>query len=282
MASEDARGPLLIGEVFTAPGPRKRPTVEGHPDDPELGEDAGGVLLLNDAAWIWVADGASDTHTVSGLSSRRLAQELGQSFISHLLAGAGRGVPDPAALKPLLEQSIQQVVAAWTERLEQDTAGRAALTRGLKAWAKEAASATGGAVFYEFAATFAAAGLTPDGRLSGLSVGDSFLMVNPNGVTQFFALKKGSVTLRLSLEDDHPRLDSFVPEAEQFENRAVDLVTLSTDGTKDTLRALRDGLGKSFRLSPATYPRFRQLLQEATPQTQDDKTLAFAGRLYAG
>ncbi len=274
--------PLLIGEVFTSPGPRKRPLGEHQKHDPELGEDTGGVLLHPERAWVWVADGASDHPNVAGYSSRTLAQELGEAFSGRLLREFANGAPDPGTLQQLFEASTGEVLDRWNGRLQEPGGGRETLTRHLESLKRELASSGGGAVFLEFAATFAAACLAGDGRLAGLSVGDALLMANPAGVTQFFALRRGAVTLRLHLKEGAPVFSLFCPQPERFENRQVDLVALSTDGARDTLKALRDGLGPEFRLTARNYPRFRRLLRAASPGTQDDKTLAFAGRLYAG
>ncbi len=233
-------------------------------------------------AWMWVADGASDMHTVGGFSSRILAQELGRHFVTQVLEQPEISSVSKTLNQNHFEQAVSLTAESWTARLNRDANLAADLKQKLAEWQKRSGGADKASVFFEFASTFSSACLDAEGNLTGISVGDSYLMSNPNGLLQVFALKKDSVTLRLKLENNQPVFSVSVPTPETFENQSVHLAILATDGTRETFQHLQKTLPPEFFLTPKNFAGFRKALGSAVPKTQDDKTLAWLGRINAG
>lgn len=273
----------LIGEILSSPGPRKAPIEESIPHNPELAEDSGGVLMIRgQTAWMWVADGASDMHTVGGFSSRILAQELGRHFVTQVLEQPEISSVSKTLMQAHFENAVRLTAESWTFRLNRDANLAADLKQKLTTWQKQSGGKDKASIFFEFASTFSVACLNAEGNLIGISVGDSYLMSNPNGLLQFFALKKGSVTLRLKLKNNEPVFSVSVPTPETFESQNVHLAILATDGTRETFQHLQKTLPPEFFLSPKNFAGFRKALGSAVPKTQDDKTLVWLGRINAG
>ncbi len=272
-----------MGEVFSSPGPRKKAHEDNTLHSPELAEDSGGVLMLDGhTSWMWVADGASDMHALGGFSSRFLAQELGRHFIAGILDLPQSTPVSSADLSVYLGNTIRLTVEAWSARLQHDADLTSSITQKLEAWQTQSGGTGNASVFFEFASTFSAVCLNGEGHLTGISVGDSYMLSNPNGLLEFFALKKGAVTLRLKLENGSPVFSVAVPPEETFEHQGVNLAVLATDGTRETFQHLQKVLPPEFFFSPKNFAGFRKALGSAVPKTQDDKTLAWLGLIHAG
>ncbi len=272
---------ILIGEVLASPGPRKSANDNQH-HTPEMAEDTGGLLMLGgETAWIWVADGASDMHAVSGFSSRILAQDLGRFFASQILQHPTTAMESSAQLAARLKQAADRVAECWTGHLQKNDEQSTAITRALHTWRQQSDAGKEAAVFFEFASTFSALCLDVRGNLAGASIGDSYLLYNPKGLLQFFALRKNAVTLRLKLEAGQPVFSLSCPEAERFENSEVELAALGTDGSRDTFQNLHKTLSPEFSMTPPRLAQFREALATVPPKTQDDKTFAWLGRVHA-
>ncbi len=280
---ENKNSCTLIGEVLTSPGPRKKASENDFPHNVELGEDSGGVLMIGgNTAWMWVADGASDMHIVGGFSSRILAQDLGRYFAGQILEQPVELPVSIANIKGCFNNAIRLTADSWNTRLKHDPNVTSDLKQKLSAWQIQSGGADKANIFFEFASTFSSACLDSKGHLTGISIGDSYLMSNPNGLLQFFALKKGAVTLRLKLENNTLQFVTSVPSPENFENQDVHLAALATDGTRETFQHLQKTLPPEFFLSPKSFAGFRKALGSAIPKTQDDKTVAWLGRIDEG
>lgn len=274
---------ILVGEVLASPGPRKNPKEDQRHHSPELAEDSGGVLFLGgQCAWMWVADGASDMHQTCGFSSRILAQDLGRLFVASLLEHPPEKTESSEQLAARLQKSMQEVAESWNRVLLDNKETAVKLERELDSLQQSADVPAGASVFLEFASTLSAVCLDLEGRLTGASFGDSYLLCNPNGVLQFFALKKNTVTLRLRKEEERPEFVLSCPQPELFENEGVDLAALATDGCRDTFHNLHRTLSPTFSATRENLAHFRKALRAGEPKTEDDKTLAWLGRIHAG
>ena len=279
----DTPARILAGEVLTSPGPRKQPRENNRHHSPELAEDSGGVLMLGGKlAWMWVADGASDMHAVSGFSSRLLAQDLGRLFTTSILENPVHQIESSARLAERLNRIVEGVAEAWNRHLDANKETAVHLARELEFLGQTPGIETGTPVFFEFASNFSTVCLDLEGRLAGASMGDSYLLCNPNGLLQFFALKKNTITLRLKMEEDAPVFTLSRPQPELFENEAVDLAALATDGCRDSFHNLHRVLPGNFQATPENLALFRRALGTEKPKTEDDKTLAWLGRIHAG
>ncbi|QPJ60447.1 MAG: hypothetical protein G3M70_00500 [Candidatus Nitronauta litoralis] len=273
----------LIGEVLSSSGPRKKTLEDNSPHNVELGEDSGGILMVGgNTGWMWVADGASDMHSIGGYSSRTLAQDLGRYFTGQILEHPEESPVTPVLISNLFDNAVRLTTDSWNSKLKHDQHAASDLKQKLSAWQNQSGGAEKANIFFEFASTFSSACLDSKGQLTGISIGDSYLMSNPNGLLQFFALKKGAVTLRLKLENNHLQFSVSVPSPENFESQNVHLVALATDGTRETFQHLQNTLPPEFFLSPKSFAGFRKAIGSTLPKTQDDKTLAWLGRINAG
>jgi hypothetical protein len=274
-----ARRTFLIGEVVTSSGPRKLDPENSATSDMELGEDCGGVFLIdNGTAWAWVADGTSDTSKSGPFSSRILAQDLGRAFSSGALS-APDGHETDDALCRCIQHAIDEVGAEWAIQITHSAGLRETLAAELRDLQQRSGD---GAAFLEFSSTFTAARLDRTGRCQISGAGDSYLLFNAPGKTAFHALERGQITFRIANAGGNPELKKSVPALQTTTADHVRLLFLSTDGARDTIRFLYETLGDAFEPTPENLRRLKKQIARIRPKTQDDKTLALLARLHDG
>jgi len=112
---------LWVFNVSVSSGPRHQPPAQGEKESAhlrELGEDAGGMLVLDALTAFWLADGRSDDPNWFLFSSRRLAQDVGDAFSDLIVAAAGRKAHwNCVSGKELLKQAVQLVGQRWQETI---------------------------------------------------------------------------------------------------------------------------------------------------------------------
>lgn len=277
---------FLIGEVVTASGPRKTFDESDPVQDVELGEDSGGVTLIgNEWALLWVADGASQTSKVGAYSSRILSQDLGRAFSANAFSAwlkARNSRESPPSLARLMTQSVEEVFNDWNDSLNPGSAVYQALVNGFQAPGNPpgAEESPQGILLHEFAATFSAASLGRDGNFQAVSVGDSYLVLNGANGTRFFSLEQGHITFRLKWKSGRAEFEKFVPPPENLDADGVNLVILSTDGARDTVKFLYETVCHKTTFDFDSLNALKKKIARIRPRTQDDKTLGLMGRFH--
>lgn len=262
---------VLLGEVFTTSGPRKNHDDAGKSQNIELGEDSGGVVLLDgEQAFIWVADGTSETSKRGAYSSRVLAMDLGLAFSSKVTAWwlDRRNRNGSPAIAQVTAQAIEEVFNQWQASLKPDTPLYAMLAGELR-------DAT---AFHEFSTTFSAGCLSKRGKFNLAGIGDSYLVLNDDVKSTFFALEKGQITFHLKWKDDRLEFEKFVPPLQNIEAENIKLAILSTDGTRDTIKFLYETATPGFKFDLDYFFQMKKNIAQVKPRVQDDKTLAVLGR----
>jgi hypothetical protein len=266
----EKKNSVLIGEVFTTSGPRKNHDEDNNRQNVELGEDSGGVVLLGgEHAFVWVADGTSQTSKRGAYSSRVLALDLGLALASKVTAwwlGRGKEISPPA--DQLTAQAIEEVFNQWQESLKPSSPLYEMLTGELRSTS----------AFHEFSTTFAAGSLSRRGYFNLASIGDSYLILNDTAKSNFFALEKGQITFHLKWQDDRLVFEKYVPPLQYISAKDINLVVLSTDGTKDTIKYLYETTASGVKFDLGYYHQLKKSIAQVRPRVQDDKTLAILGR----
>ncbi len=275
---------ILIAEVSTSPGPRKSfDNRSAEANDPELGEDSGGALLVGGThAFAWVADGTSDQANVGPFNSRRLAQDLCRLFSSCVMESWSDFHRDPPsagdALTRWMNDSIIQVLKDWQRQSAKQEPVRETL---LTHWSDlESAQQDDPArqLFFEFSTTFSTAHMASNGDFHACSIGDSFLLLHGTSQTVCYGMDPVSVTFRLKMEEGRAEWKHFIPSPQNINSTGVELALLSTDGSRDTIRFLYETLQRETPVNRNHYLNIKKNLPKIKPKTQDDKTLALLAR----
>lgn len=252
----------IIAELLMSAGPRKQ-------NDSGLGEDAGGLLLNGDRCFYWISDGTSETAILENkdlrvdFSSRRLAQELGESFRLQIVysdVSKANITLEDKVIGALLIQSMNAVMLKWSSSLDEvlradksflDKAFDSAVTDNM-----------------EFSSTFQCGVLTSNGILQVGCFGDSPFLIKKKNRTHLYRPKNFRFFMRLNREDN---LYSFTTSNEfAIEEYSFDEITFVAAGSDGVGRLLEfvHSMGPRF-----TFTRIRNKFSWFMPNTHDDKTL---------
>lgn len=259
----------LIAEIISTPGPRKN-------HDLELGEDSGAILFTPRYVLFTVADGTSETFSVMGFSTRRLALELNQLFFE-VMEGFDdeRIVRDVESGKDVVAHSLataySQLMRWWSKDLSRYVQDNKDALKGAFAMDECIASQLGRRYLdkRDFSTTIVCGILTMNGTLQVAGVGDTgIIMHTPDGLSKM-DMGKNRVYVRLRRAFSRYRFVKM---------RISESIVSGTFTGVDFLVSGSDGVGwlvdfVETQLDHFTLSEIRRSICMRNPNTSDDKTL---------
>ena len=260
----------ISAELFITAGPRKD-------DDIALGEDAAGIIVEQNQAWFWVADGTSESAVVMDYCSRSLAMQLGSHFVDELtripVSNLINRVGQNSTLIPnLMQKAFNCLLDSWNSSLkrilesenrkkiidrafELDPQNMQATTRDHKE-------------FIDFSTTFLCGLVTNQGSGVAACIGDCPLCIGTSDGLQVYRLSNDRVFVRLRKTGDSYRFDR---------NRISENIAFQRFCDATIVMAGSDGIGKlpeflAAQIKSFRWPDIRKRIHRFIPKSHDDKT----------
>ena len=260
----------ISAEIFVTAGPRKD-------DDVALGEDAGGVIVEQNLAWFWVADGTSESPVLLDYSSRSMAVQLGSHFVDevskipemHLKNCVER---DSTLISNLLEKAFYSLLDSWAislkDLVESDN-GKKIINKvfELNPETREVANRTH-QDFIDFSTTFLCGLVTSSGAGVAACIGDCPLCVAGADGLNIYPLRNDRIFIRLRRVCGGYKFDR---------NRISADITLQRYTDAKLVMAGSDGVGKlpefiEAQMKSFSWPEIRKHIHRFIPKSHDDKT----------
>jgi hypothetical protein len=260
----------ISAEIFVTAGPRKD-------DDVALGEDAGGVIVEQNLAWFWVADGTSESTVVMDYSSRSLAMQLGSHFVDELTRIPVRNLMnriecDSTLIPNLLQKAFNSLLDSWTisltSILESDD-GKKIIDKAFEL-NPETRKVTSRAhqEFIDFTTTFLCGVVTNHGTGVAACIGDCPLCAGGADGLNVYPLNNDGILVRLRK----------VCGGYKFDRNSISAdITLQRYTDANIVMAGSDGVGKlpeflAAQMKSFSWPEIRKRIHRFIPKSDDDKT----------
>jgi hypothetical protein len=260
----------ISAELFVTAGPRKD-------DDIPLGEDAAGVIVEQNLAWFWVADGTSESPVLLDYSSRSLAMQLGSHFADELTKISAKQVADrieqnSKMVSDLLQNAFDALLDSWTNSLNDSlkSDNRKNIIDSAFELGAEARDATSRdhLEFVDFSTTFLCGVVTNHGTGVAACIGDCPFCVDGAGGLNVYRLSNDRIFVRLRKTrggykfDRNPLSEDITPQ--RFSN--ANIVMAGSDGVGELPEFIKAQM-KSFH-----WPDIRKRIHRFISKRHDDKT----------
>jgi hypothetical protein len=264
--------PLITGEIMMTSGPRKT-------DDNPLGEDAAGIILCQDHAAFWVADGTSESPNILSYNSRTMAQTLGIIFTeihqeigpTKIIEGIQKGWNVPEVM---LKKALSELRQEWQQKLRgyiENPQRRKHITEAFKIDEETAKIIKKRHLeTIDFSTTFMCGIITNQGKGQIASIGDGPLCIKTKQTSDIkvYRPKSRRIFLRLRKNGQKTGFDELQKNIE---------VGTKTFTDADLIIAGSDGVGQlpehiSRQSKNMSWKEIRRQVSSYAPKKYDDKT----------
>lgn len=262
----------MTTELLITAGPRKD-------DDVALGEDAGGVIMGENMASFWVADGTSESPVVCDFSSRNMAQELGNHFVEELSRIPENELisrlehEEQAPVSMMLEKAFISLLRAWSKRLDgflNSDNGRKTIDTFFELDGQNMnLNSLTHFEFIDFSTTFLCGLVSKSGTGQVACIGDCPFCVGGINGLRVYRLSNSRIFARLRRLSDGYRFDPVSVSEDIAVQRftKASIVIAGSDGIGRLPEFLKEQM-KSF-----SWAEIRKRIHRFIPNTHDDKTL---------